>query len=180
MTVGKRKYELIDGSLVLVDGVDDPAGDKRRMREIIESRAAPGLSTDSTFFSGIGSLNQQILDPRSRERLYKNAKRMGIPLTGNEFYQPGLAKFPGDPRACISQAGGKAQVRKMIEEKGTGSEGAITVKKRQRPPQPKCKLHPRIVARHMQRMLKEPGNALRDRREMVAEIIEKHGPQKQE
>lgn len=178
--MGKRKYELIDGNLVLVSGVEDTKGDARRMREILESHTTPGLSTDSTFFAGIGSLNQQIADPRSRERLHKNAKRMGIPLTGNEFYQPGLAKFPGDPRACIPHSGGKEQIRKMIEEKGTGSEGAITVKKRQRPPQPKCKLHPSIVARHMQRMLKEPGNALRDRKEMVAEIIEKHGPQKQE
>lgn len=178
--MSRRKYELVDGKLVLVSGVDDAKGDARRIREILESRTAPGISTDSTFFSGIGSLNQQILDPRSRERLYKNAKKMGIPLTGNEFYQPGLAKFPGDPRACISQAGGKAQVRQMIEEKGTGSEGAVTVKARQRQPKPKCKLHPRIVARHMREMLKEPGNALRDRREMVEQIIEKHGPQKQE
>lgn len=178
--MSRRKYELVDGRLVLVSGADDADGDARRMQEILESHAAPGVSTDSTFFAGVGSLNQQILDPRSRERLHKNAKKMGIPLTGNEFYQPGLAKFPCDPRACISQAGGKAQIRKMVEEKGTGCEGAITVKARQRPPEPKCQLHPRIVARHMQRMLKEPGNALRDRREMVAEIIEKHGPQKQE
>lgn len=179
--MSKRKYALVDGKLVLVGGEEtkaDIAADNERMRGIIESRRAPGLSTDTTFFSGVGSLNDQIKDPRSRKRLYDNARKQGISLTGNEFYQPGLAKYPGDPRACISHAGGKQQIRQMVEATGSGCEGAVSVKPREAAerPKPKHKLNPRIVARHMRKLLADPENAKKDRRELTEKIIHEHGP----
>lgn len=175
-----RKYEMVNGSLVQVSGPpEDKSAMRRNIESIFESRQAPGISTDSTLFSGAGTLSAQFKgDTESLNNVVRNAKRAGYNPTGNELYQPGLARFPGDPRAFISQAEGKAKVRKIVEQDGTGCEGAVTVKAREpeHEPKQKHKLAPQIVKRHMRSMLQNPENAKRDRREMVEQIVHEHGP----
>lgn len=176
-----RKYEMKNGKLVQVSGPpEDKAAMRRKFEDIVESRQAPGLSTDSTFFSGTGTLDRQFgKDKRSLQEVVAGAARAGFRPTGNELYQPSLARFPGDPRAFISHAGGKAQVRKIAEQDGTGCEGAVSVKAREpeREPEQKHKLAPQIVRRHLREKLKNPDNAKRDRRELVEQIVHEHGPQ---
>lgn len=175
-----RKFEMVNGRLVQVSGPpEDQAALRRKFEDIVESKQGPGLSTDSTFFSGAGTLDRQFgKDKQALQEVVTGAKRSGFRPTGNELYQPSLARFPGDPRAFISQADGKAKVRKIVEETGTGCEGAITVKAREpeQEPQVKHKLAPQIVRRHLREKLKNPDNARRDRRELVEQIVHEHGP----
>ena len=155
-------------------------GESNRMAEMLALQQAPGCSTDTSFFAGVGTLDKQIKDEPRLKLLQKNAKRMGVPLTGNELYQAGLAKFPMDPRACVSQSEGKGKIRKLIEQAGTGCEGAVTVKARDPESEhiPQYRLNPRILKRKLAAKLKEPGNALKDRRELIQEIVAKHGSKK--
>ena len=182
----KRTYELVCGKLVATNGPAETDADRaagaQRMQEILESRRAPGLSTDTSFFAGVGTLDKQIKDPARLQKLKDNARREGIPLTGNELYQSGLCRdgHDLDPRACISQSDGKARIRKMVEASGTGCEGSITVKAREADSEhiPQYRLNPRILKRKLAAKLKEPGNALKDRRELIQEIVAKHGSKK--
>lgn len=174
-----RKYELIGGRLVQTGGEPESENDRQRyggnITAICESRKAPGVSTDSTFFAGVGSLKNQIKDKRARKRLAENARKMGVHLTGNEFYQPGLARFPGDPMACISHADGKAEIRKRVIESGSGCEGAVNVKPREAlsEPKPKFKVHPRIVREEVRKLKADPANARVDPRELSERVIDK-------
>lgn len=176
-----RKYEMVNGKLVQVSGPpEDKESLRRKFEDIVTSRKGPGLSTDSTFFSGAGTLDRQFgKDKGALKQVVSGAKKAGYNPTGNELYQPCLARFPGDPRAFVSQADGKAHIRKIVERDGTGCEGAVTVKAREpeHEPTPKHKLAPHIVQRHLRHKLKNPENAKRDRREMVEQIIHEHGPQ---
>lgn len=155
-------------------------GESQRFAEMVALRQAPRGSTDSTFFAGIGTLDKQLKRPQAIQELRKNARKMGVALTGNEFYQPSLARFPLDPRACISQSEGKDRIRRMVEKDGTGCEGAINIKAREpeKAPEPKYKIHPRIMRRLMKRELANPANATLDRRELAEKIIDKHSKKK--
>ena len=156
-------------------------GTSPRLAEMLALRAPPrGGFTDSTFFSGVGTLDKQIPDKHALQHLQKNAKRMGVTLTGNEFYRPELAEFPGDPRACVSQAQGIGHIKKRLIERGDAAEGAFTLKGRSpdAEPKPRHKIHPRLVRQLVQRERKDPANAKVDRRELVEKVIAKHGPKK--
>lgn len=174
-----RKYAIVNGSLIQVSG---PPENKAMLRDniadICASRRAPGCQTDSTFFAGIGTLDKQFRDKRELSDIVKAAKSHGYNPTGNELYSVGLARFPGDPRAFISQGQGKQRVREIVTQDGTGCEGAVTVKARpiDKEPKDKYKLAPQIVKRHLREKLKNPENAKRGRRELVEQIIHEHGP----
>lgn len=185
----KRKYELIDGKLVQVGGEPETAADRAvhadRFRDMVESRQPPRGSTDSTFFAGVGTLNSQVKDKRARERLFANAKKEGITLTGNEYYLPTLCRenYPLDPLAAIPHALGKAEIKRRIEEKGVEfQDGTFNIKGRQpeSAPKPKYRLHPRLVRQKLKQELADPANAKVDRRELVEKIIEKHGNKSKE
>jgi hypothetical protein len=152
-------------------------GESPRFAEMLALRQPPRSSgTDTTLFSGVGTLRSQIKNPLHRKKLRENARRMGIRLTGNELYQASLAKFPMDPRACISMAEGRTRIRKMAEANGAGCEGTVKVKAREpeSEPKPKHKLHPQIVKRLVRQELANPANARVDRRELVEKVIDKH------
>lgn len=153
-------------------------GESPRFAEMLAMRQPPRSSgTDTTLFANTGTLRDQIKRPQHRALLAKNAKKMGIKLTGNELYQASLARFPMDPRACISQAEGRTRIKKLVNEIGAGSEGAVKSKPREPttdPDQIKHRLHPRIVKRLVQRELANPANAHVDRRELVEKVIDKH------
>lgn len=174
-----RKYEMIDGRLVQTGGSLETESDRARyganIGAICKSRKAPGVATDSTFFAGVGTLQTQIKDKRARKRLADNARSMGVTLTGNEFYQPGLARFPGDPMACISHADGKAEIRRRVTASGTGCEGMVNVKAREsdKEPTPKFKVHPRIVRAEVRKLKADPANARVDPRELKERVIDK-------
>lgn len=178
----KRTYELRDGKLVQTGGPpEDAERGAQHIAEICESRQCPGLRTDTAWFTSDRTVAKHVQCPRRRKQLQENARRLGITLTGNEQYQPSLARFPGDPRACISQSQGLGHMKALIEARGTGvEEGPFTVKAREPdnpPPRRIHKLSPRLVREFVQRELAEnPDSARLDRRELVEKVIDRHGP----
>lgn len=154
-------------------------GESKRMAEMLALRQAPGLSGTDTAFFACGTLDKQIKDPARLQILKENARREGIQLTGNEVYQSALCRdgYPLDPRACIAQSEGRGRIKRMCEESGSGCEGSVVVKARQLEQERKAKyrLNPRIVKQKLRQALKNPENARYTKRELVEQIVDKHG-----
>jgi hypothetical protein len=95
-------------------------------------------------------------------------------------YMSQLAKRPGDPAAWISPSGGRSQMKKVLEQRGWGSEGIVNVKPAQfvPDPPPAAPLSKGILKKMVAMKLKEnPDLKTKPRAELEAQIIEKHGPQ---
>lgn len=63
----------------------------------------PLIRTNATFFRGAKYGAEQFAggDPKNMETYTGPARRAGVSITGKS-YQSGLARFPGDPRAFVS------------------------------------------------------------------------------
>lgn len=150
-----------------------------RMAEMFALRQAPRGMTDDVFLAQRGTLNQQVRDPKSLDKLVKNAKKCGYTPKANDYYDPGVARFTGDPQAFFSHGSGRGKLKQVLEQRGVESlNGDVqTAKRREVEPQKRVhRLHPRLVKRHMRRMVAEnPGLARKDKRELVHEIVHKHG-----
>ena len=145
---------------------------------MLRDRRAPRCNTDSTFFAGVGTLaNQFKARPQVLEQMVKNAKAHGYTPNVNDFYNPTLANFQGDPEAFIPASGGRGYVRALCEKRGTGCEGAVTVKARDaEPPPPKIRLAADLVAaKLLAHLTKHPEDRRKPRRELESMIVEKHG-----
>lgn len=155
-------------------------GQSHSIAEMCALRSPPRCMTDSVFFSDQGTLQKQF-GKRERELNYitKKAIESGYKPNCNDVYNPALAKFPGDPKAFIPATGGRGHVQAVCNERGWSCDGAVKVSGRAPetdPHTPKHKLHPSIVQRRYKQMVKQdPGVVHRDKGEVCAEIIAKHG-----
>ncbi len=150
-----------------------------RFAEMLALQQAPRGFTDDVFLAQRGTLDQQIKDPEALRRITSNARKKGYAPKPTDYYDPGVARYPGDPEAFFNHGQGRGKLKEVLESRGVESEGAVTTKRREPLVEPKKRvhrLHPRLVKRHMQRMVKEnPDLARKDKREMVHEIVTKHG-----
>ena len=99
---------------------------------------APRGMTDDVFFSGIGTLEKQFRGgdgPSQLAYLTAEAERHGYRPNSNDYYCDSLAAFPGDPKAFISRSGGRAQAKKVLEERGWGTADGSAVSVKQRAPE---------------------------------------------
>jgi len=107
---------------------------------MLAMRQAPRTSgTDTTFFSGIGSLEQQFgSDPEGRSQLaayVNNARKHGYNPNPNDYYVGAIADFPGDPKAFVGAKDGLSHVRKVLEDKGMGTLDGSAIKVKARGPE---------------------------------------------
>ncbi|MCI0403571.1 MAG: hypothetical protein L0212_08620 [Acidobacteria bacterium] len=80
-----------------------------------------GLSgTDGAFLEGNCCGNQFEKNPAIGDAYAAEARKAGISTTGR-VYKSGLARYPGDPRAWISDL---SDVRRICEEDNLGCQGA--------------------------------------------------------
>ncbi len=90
---------------------------RKNMREVLASKKFPGVSTENTFFSGRGTLENQFKDdPEFLQEIIEGAKADGYTPNPNDVYLSQLARKPGDKRAFVSQADGVSKIRKVCEE----------------------------------------------------------------
>lgn len=108
-------------------------GESHNMAEMLAYRSAPASRTDDDFFRGQGMLDQQISD-RGGEYFnsvvngYRQATGGQSP-NANHVYMPGLAQFPGDPRAFVASSG---EAKRRVEELNVNvSDGFFTHKARE-------------------------------------------------
>jgi hypothetical protein len=121
---------------------------------------APAIETDSTLLARCFSS-----EPEWRRRqIALAAKRAG--KCEEQAYDPTLADTVLDPHAMFE---GRGDMQRRVESERR--------KNRDRgPAKPVHRLHPRLVQEAIQKMAdKDPDVLRRDRRELVAEVTERHG-----
>lgn len=156
-----------------------------KFAEMLAMRSAPRSMTDDVFLAGRGTLDSQIKDKRALGKIVENAKKAGYTPSANDYYDPGVARFAGDPEAFFSHGSGRGKLKRVLERRGVESDGsvnAVVTKRREPlsdPKKPLHKLHPRMVQRHLRRMIREnPDLARKNKAELKHEIIQKHGSPK--
>lgn len=125
----------------------------------IAAGCAPSVETDSTLLARCYSS-----EPEWRRRqIALAAKRAG--KCEEQAYDPTLADKVLDPNAMFE---GRGDRQRRIEHEKTPSVRDES--------KPYYRLHPRLVQEEIQRRAAEdPGVLRRDRRELVEEIVERHG-----
>lgn len=153
--------------------------------EMLAMRSAPRSMTDDVFLADRGTLNKQIKDKKSLGKVIHAARKAGYNPKPTDYYDPGVARFPGDPEAFFNHGSGRGKLKEVFERRGVESDGsvnAVTTKRREPlvdPRKPVHKLHPRLVQRHLRKMISDnPDLARKDRKELKHEIIQKHGSPK--
>ena len=144
------------------------SGDKQMCPacETVMRRAFDGVpavhGTDSSYYRARGPLINQFKNRHDLNVRLAQAKKRGFTPGINDVYEPGLAKFPGDPAAWIS--GGQGQIKKRVAEMADDRGPAPT------------RLAESIVRKKAKEMIAEnPGLAKLPRGELRNQIIEKHG-----
>lgn len=151
------------------------------LAEMLALRKAPRVMTDAVFFEGRGTLDKQFGEKdelRQLDELIAAAKSHGYTPNPNDVYEDGLADFFGDPKAFVSPSGGMTHVRRVLEEKGVGCQGAFSLKSRPLDNEPEhCRLAPDLVAEQVEQMMQlDPELRFKaDPRELAEEAISKHG-----
>lgn len=127
--------------------------------ELVESRGrCLSLNTDTSL---IARHNAETPEWRRRQ-IALAAKRAG--KCEEQVYDPTLADKVLDPAAMFE---GRGEMQRRIEHESR----PLTEK-----PKPVYRLHPRLVREEIrERAKKDPDVLRRDRRELVAEIIDQHG-----
>ncbi len=167
---------------------DDPAvqamyehvrgnGESHNFAKICAFRRGPGLSTDTTYMAGVGTISQQCNDdPKEVKRLVSAAKKLGYTPNASDLYNPTLARRLGDPLAFVPASNPKAHVLKVCKMRRKACTGLVNYEPPEREPRKKTtRLHPKLVARHLQRAIAEdPGlptrkGAVAAKREQIAQ-----------
>jgi hypothetical protein len=118
--IAESPYPVID---------DDPAiqdayvamrenGQSHKMAEMLATRSAPGLKTDTRFAARLDA-NADV--PARYRRM---AKAAGVVTDGKQYMRQ-LAAFPGDPQAWV---GGSDDVKRVCKHRGWGCDGAVDMK----------------------------------------------------
>ena len=156
-------------------------GVSHNMAKIFALRSPPGVSTDTTYMAGVGTLRQQCGDDdKEVDRLVSAAKKLGHTPNASDLYNPTLARCLGDPLAFVPASNPKAHVRKVCEMRGKSCEGLVNyvAPERDPAPEPKHRLHPRLVDDEVRvAVKKDPGLPTRKGaiKRLRQEIDQKHG-----
>jgi hypothetical protein len=103
-----------------------------RLADMLAEGQPPMSNTDREFLEGHCCGNQfakNTLDMKVGDAFKKQAAAAGVNVTG-KVYLGGMARFPGDPEAWVSD---RHEVQKRLTERGWGSEGSVMVKPKHQP-----------------------------------------------
>jgi len=158
-------------------------GQSPSMAAMFALRQPPGIGiTDAIFVADQNRHGRSILDrmggdARQVEFLRKGLAKNGYKLKDDDHYIPTAARFANDPEAIVNNTQTFGDLKKKIEARGDATYGFVDKEKVQRKPaKKKHQLHPRIVKRIDQHMVKQdPGRASKPVTERHAEIVERHG-----
>jgi hypothetical protein len=127
----------------------------------------PGVRTDATFNRGRCNGNQFETHPELGDQYRRLADAAGVNTTG-KHYCSGLADFPGDPTAWISDRG---DVLRVAREKGYRVSGAVEYDPGEREPMPDVAIAPDIVDAVDHYMENQPGERREDVVERLTELL---------
>ena len=154
---------------------------KQRMEDMLEAQEFGGMMTDDVFLAGLPQI-QHMHNKAEQEYICRKAKEGGYTPKPTDVYQPGLARYKGDPRAFVNHGQARGHVRHICESEGRACEGAVNVEAREPEAdpwdKPKHKLSPRLIKEMAQKQVAaDPKLARLDKRELVEKVVAEHGPQ---
>ena len=151
---------------------------------------APGIETNNTFWAGRKRFDE-VFGERYADGIRSGLAAKGINLgeTGEympELVRPGMGFSPKnpDPQAVVPFHGGRDYIRRLCQDRGWESNGAVTTKHREpitdpHGPENCVPLHPQLVDQlAIQECRKNPDLQRKTKGELRAMVIEKHGPTK--
>lgn len=139
------------------------SGESHTMSELLASRSFPGIKTDAIFNEGRFSGEAGRIGMEQRW-LQEQAEAVGVSTTG-KFYCRGLADFPGDPTAWVSDRG---DVLRVAREKNMTVHGYVEHEGRQVEPAADVRIADDLVEGEVNEIMAEcPGAD----REMVREEV---------
>lgn len=153
-------------------------GQSHRWAAMCACQKPPGSKTEREFFAGRHTLAQQFEGNDGQlNAIVAAARRKGFEPSANMIYDSTLADDLGDPKAFISPGGGTTELRRKVEFAGKGCDGAVKIKARE-PERPieAGPLAPDLVQEIIEQKIQQnPDLARVDRRDLVADVREKHG-----
>lgn len=141
---------------------------------MLKDGVPPGCMTDSVFLAGHCN-GGQFADAPHLGDYYKAVAEAHGQDTKGKVYLSGLAAFPGDPRAWVD---GRGDARRVLEERGWASEGAVSVKAAEPTGPPKRQaVDPALVTERVERWTEaDPSLAEMDQGELRHEATESMKP----
>lgn len=111
----------------------------------------PNAITPKSRFNGVklGGAAFDNDDPETQKRYTEAAKKAGVSIQGKS-YQPGLARFPGDPRAFVEPD--MDTIKKTIRERGLGCKD-LGIKPRDEGPIERVGVAESLVERECQKLV---------------------------
>lgn len=153
---------------------------------MLVTQSPPACRTDNTFFENRGTLDQQL--GREVNHYTEIAEQNGYRPGARDVYEPGLARFQGDPEAFVPATGGRAHVKKVLEKRGyrvtngVGVPSGICATPLESLEPVKSKpLANDIIRENAKRILKEePDKRKLSKNELRELVVERHGKPSQE
>jgi hypothetical protein len=153
-------------------------GNTHRFSDMIACQRGPGLMTDSVFFAGAKQIGDQFVNETQRKKVLAVAKRHGYTPNRTDVYEPGLARFQGDPEAFVPATGGRGYIRKLCETRGWACDGAVKVEARQPERDPYAHAKPLaedLIQERIKGTIAKDPSWKKKKRELREAIIQKHG-----
>lgn len=149
------------------------AEDKARLAELLEARQPPGTRyTERAFLQGRENGKQFQNNPGLGNFYRSKAKAAGVSTVGR-VYEPGIARYAGDPQAWIE---GTGDLLRVARERNLTVSGCVEHKGTPMPPPVSKPIADDIVERFVNKQIaQDPGLAQRkSRRELREAAIDKH------
>lgn len=156
------------------------AGEPHGFAAMLVLQSPPACQTDNIYFENRGTLDDQL---KHQARIFaKISEQNGYRPNVRDVYEPGLARFQGDPEAFVPATGGKAHVKKVLEKRGYRvrrgdcATHGLAVEAIEEPSKPTTPLADDLVRENTVKMLrKNPELARLPKSELREAVIEKHG-----
>lgn len=148
-------------------------GECHNLASMLAKRQPPSARTDREFMEGHCNGNQFEGMEHLGDVYAAEARRRGVNVKG-KVYLSGLASYPGDPKAWVS---GRGDVERVLDERGWGSDGAVTRKVSKVAEPLNCAVAPDIVESKMEEILEsveDPQNV--DREDLREQVVDKLKP----
>lgn len=143
------------------------AGQSPAFAHMAASRQAPRADTDAAFIARSAGLAAQPLDDYTRDHIAARARRHGYSPRATDTYDPLAAAYPGDPAAFTNHGDGREKIKRARQRFSEPTKGDPHAREHE--------LHPEIVERNRQHLLKQdPGLAEKDQREVTEMIVDQH------
>ena len=154
------------------------SGSTHGFAAMVALQQPPRIMTDNVFFAGIGTLAKQYEGQEQYlNHITSEAKKHGYNPNANDYYEPYMARFPGDPTAFIPATGGRAHVKEVLKSQGRGCHGVMEFDSDagQVAPIKKIPLGEDIIQQNVRRLQKDPDKARKPVQELREEVLHKHG-----